>query len=471
MEPMMRVVQTAQGAEEYWKELDPHELRDYYSFRMDTVVVDSSQEFQTHKGFGGAFTESAAYTFANATKKNRDEILRAYFNKETGLAYNLGRTTINGCDFSLEPYTYVAEGDAKLNTFDMTREDKWVVPFIKMASEEAGEDLQIMCAPWSPPAFMKNNKDMNHGGRLLRKYYGAWAKYMVRYVKGMLERGIDIELLSVQNEPEAKQEWASCKFDATEEAMLAVDYIYEELKAEGLDEKIKIVILDHNRDILFRRVRETLAYKNAEDIVWGIAYHWYGSDKSEILTMAHEIYPKQHLLFTEGCVELVNNSGETSSKAGMGAWKHGEIYGHNMINDFNNYNEGWLDWNLVLDEKGGPNYAGNFCEAPIILDTKNDKLIYNISYYYIGHFSRYIKPGAKRVLCMNDSDKGIYSVAYKNPDGQIVVVVQSELSRRHKLSVTVDGKGINTDVPPHSITTFIVETDKDFIKKNLWFLN
>ena len=103
---------------------------------------------------------------------------------------------------------------------------------------------------------------------------------------------------------------------------------------------------------------------------------------------------------------MVNKFGETSSDAGMGAWKHGEIYGHNMINNFNNYNEGWIDWNLVLDEKGGPNYAGNFCEAPILVDTRNNKLIYNVSYYYIGHFSRFIKPGAKRILCMNDSDKG-----------------------------------------------------------------
>lgn len=317
MEPIIKIIQTAQGDEVKWRDLGVQELRDYFSFRMDTVVVDSSQEFQTHLGFGGAFTESAAYVMANAGEEAREKILKAYFNKESGLAYNLGRSTINGCDFSLEPYTYVEDGDVALQTFDMSREDKYVVPFIRQAGREAGENIKILCAPWSPPAFMKNNKSMNDGGRLLRKYYGAWAKYMVKYVKGMLERGVDIRTMSVQNEPEAKQTWASCKYDPTEEAMLAVDYIYEELKAEGLEDKIKIVILDHNRDIMFRRVRETLAYKNAKDIVWGIAYHWYGSDKSEILTMAHEIYPKQHLIFTEGCVELVNNSGSTSSKAGI----------------------------------------------------------------------------------------------------------------------------------------------------------
>lgn len=147
---------------------------------------------------------------------------------------------------------------------------------------------------------------------------------------------------------------------------------------------------------MFRRVRETLAYKNAKDIIWGIAYHWYGSDKSEILQWHTKYILSKDLIFTEGCVELVNNSGNTSSKAGIGAWKHGEIYGHNMINDFNNYTEGWIDWNLVLDEKGGPNYVGNYCEAPIMLNTETNEVIYNISYYYIGHFSKYIKPGAKK---------------------------------------------------------------------------
>ena len=180
MEPIMRIIQTAQGDDKAWRELEPQELRDYYSFRMDTVVVDSSQTFQTHIGFGGAFTEAAAYTLANASEETRKKVIEAYFNKEKGLAYNLGRTSINGCDFSLEPYTYVEEGDTELTTYHMDREDKWVVPFIKAAGKEAGEDIRILSAPWSPPAFMKNNKDMNNGGRLLRKYYGAWAKYMVK---------------------------------------------------------------------------------------------------------------------------------------------------------------------------------------------------------------------------------------------------------------------------------------------------
>ncbi len=457
MEPTIKVIQTAKGKGQPWKEMDSLELNKVYSFKMDTVDVDSSMTYQTNMGFGGSFTESSAYLLSETSEKNRKEIIEAYFNKEKGLAYNLGRTTIHCCDFSLEPYTYIEDGDVELKTFDISHEDKWIVPLIKDAEKEAGEELFLLASPWSPPAWMKNNKDINNGGRLLKKYYKVWAEYMVKYIEAMAERGITIELMSVQNEPAAKQLWASCKFDAIEEAEFAVDYLYPELKKKGLEDKVKIVIWDHNRDLMYRRVMESMTYKGAREAIWGIAFHWYVSDQSEILTMVHNHFPEKHLLFTEGCVELVNDSGHTSSKSGIGAWKHGETYGRNIINDYNNFNEAWIDWNLVLNEEGGPNYVGNYCEAPIIINSKTDEIEYNWSYYYIGHFSRYIKPGAVRISCMNDVERKVYSVAFKNPNGEIVIVVQNELNRRHRIALAIDGMGVNTELPPHSITTFIVE--------------
>lgn len=212
---------------------------------------------------------------------------------------------------------------------------------------------------------------------------------------------------------------------------------------------------------MFRRLNESMAYPGAREKVWGAAFHWYVSDKSEILTMVHEKFPEKHLLFTEGCVELVNNSGGTSSKAGIGAWKHGEIYGRNIIKDFNNYNEAWIDWNLLLNEIGGPNYVGNYCEAPVMYDRNTKEIMYNSSYYYIGHFSRYIEPGAVRICCRNDVDKGLYSVSFKNPNGDIVTVVQNELNRKQRLALVVDGQGTNTEIPAHSITTFITKNSQE----------
>lgn len=456
MRPMMRVIQSTRKEGRVWCEQNPLELNSVYSFKMDAVDVNSKKTFQTHLGFGGSFTESSAYLLANTSEKNRKEIIKAYFDKEQGLAYNLGRTTIGCCDFSLDPYVYIEDGDVELKTFDMSRDDKWIVPLIKDAEIQAGERFTLLCSPWSPPKFMKNNKDINNGGRLLKKFYKPWAKYMAKYVKGMLDRGIPIDMISIQNEPAAKQYWASCKYDATEEAEFAVDYLYPALQEAGLADDLNIVIWDHNRDLMYRRVMESMKYPGAKDIVWGTAVHWYCSDKSEILSMVHERFPDKHIIFTEGCVELVNKSGSTSSRAGMGAWKHGETYGRNIINDFNNHCEGWIDWNLVLDEAGGPNYVGNYCEAPILIDSRTDEIIYNWSYYYIGHFSRYIKPGAVRLWCANDVEKNVYSLAYKNPDGEIVVVVQNELNKWQRIAIVIDDMGTNTELPPHSITTFIL---------------
>ena len=345
----VKMVQTANGAQPVvWKELEEKQLSENYDLDTDTVLVNPNKEFQSFRGFGGSFTEAAAHTWANATAENKKEILRAYFNKETGLGYNMGRTTIHCCDFALEPYTYIEEGDHTLKTFSIERDKKWIIPFLKAAMEEAGEPLELLCSPWSPPPFMKTNHDINHGGSLKEDYYQIWASYMVRYIREMRAEGIEISMISVQNEPEAVQTWASCIYDATQEARFATDYLYKELEKEGLQNQVKIIIWDHNRDGIYRRAKEWFSYPKAEQVIWGIGFHWYVSDKSENLSMVHEAFPDKHLIFTEGCVELVNYSGVTSSNAGMGAWKHGETYGRNIINDMNHYNEAQIDWNCLM---------------------------------------------------------------------------------------------------------------------------
>lgn len=456
---MTKVIQTAKNSDRVWSPLADIVLGKTYHYDRDTIVVDSSVTFQKHMGFGGAFTEAAAYTLKNTTRENQKKIMQAYFDKKEGLAYNLGRTTIHGCDFSLEPYTYIEEGDEELRTFDMSRDEEAIIPMLHAANETAGEKLTLLCSPWSPPAFMKDNKDINHGGKLLKKYYKTWALYMVKYIKNMRDQGMDISMVSVQNEPAAKQIWASCKYDATEEAEFACDYLYKALENAGLSEKVKIIIWDHNRDMVYRRVKESMTYKGADEKIWGVGYHWYCCNKSENLSMVHREYPNMHILFTEGCVELVNVSGSTSSKEGAGAWTHGETYGRNIINDFNNYSEGWIDWNLILNEQGGPNYVGNYCEAPIMIDRNTDEVIYNTTYYYIGHFSKYIVPGALRLSCLNDVENGLYSLAYKNPNGDIIIVAQNEKETEEDIALVVDGKGADITLPPHSITTFIVEKE------------
>lgn len=453
----VEIIRTGGEANKVWEHLDGIHTRKDYGRGYNSIYVDSKEKFQTILGFGGAFTEATAHTWSISDEKCRKEIVEAYFDREKGLGYNLGRTTIGGCDFSLEPYTYIQEGDDELSTFSIKRDKGAIIPMIKKAEETAGHPIELMCSPWSPPAFMKDNDDINHGGKLLKKYYKTWAQYMVRYILEMKKQGMNITMVSVQNEPLAKQIWASCKYDALEEAEMAVDYLYPELEAAGLSDQVRVLVWDHNRDVAFNRMDEIMSYPGAKDIIWGMGYHWYVSDKSGILKMVHKKFPKQHIIFTEGCVELAQHTGSTSSTEEIGAWKHGEIYGRNMINDFNNYNEAWIDWNLLLNEEGGPNYVGNFCEAPVIYDRETGEVRYNSSYYYIGHFSRYVQAGAKRVGCYNDIECSVYSVAFENPNGDIIVVTQNEKESSQDISLIIDDEGVNISLPAHSITTFVIK--------------
>jgi glucosylceramidase len=154
-------------------------------------------------------------------------------------------------------------------------------------------------------------------------------------------------------------------------------------------------------------------------------------------------------------VELTTTSENAVHNGYLGSWSNGERYGRNIIGDFNNWSRGWIDWNLVLNEIGGPNHVHNYCEAPLMYDRNQKRLIYNNSYYYIGHFSKYIAVGAKR-LEISVTKEGVYAVAFRNPDGRIVVVAQNE-GFIAELALVVDGQGININLPDHSITTFMVD--------------
>lgn len=438
----------------YWVQLPERQMGTFDPSRR-VIAVNSRQTYQEFMGFGGAFTEAAAFTLSEAPAEVRDEAIRAYFSKDQGLGYVLGRVHIHSCDFALENYTYVEEGDTALETFDISREDKWVVPMIKDAMAYAQEPLKILASPWSPPAFMKDTKEMNYGGKLLPEYYQSWANYYAKFIHAMNEREIDIWGVSVQNEPLATQTWDSCIYTAEEERDFVKNHLGPVLEKECPE--TNIIIWDHNRDVLVERGAVVLADPEAAKYVWGTGNHWYVSEAFENLTALHNLFPDKHILFTEGCVELTTTSENAKFSGYLGSWSNCERYGRNIIGDFNNWSRGWIDWNLVLNELGGPNHVYNYCEAPIMYDRNKKELIYNNSYYYIGHFSKYIEVGAKR-LEISVTQEDVHAVAFKNPNGDIVVVAQNE-GWIAELCLVVDGEGININLPDHSITTFILKTE------------
>lgn len=412
------------------------------------IVVRSDISYQTHMGFGGAFTDSTVECYESLGESERKKVVSAYFSKE-GLNYNLARLTVHSSDFSSESYTYTNGDD--IESFDLSVEDAHKIPLIKKCMDERDGDITFFAAPWSPPAFAKTNGDMCHGGRLKDEYREFWAEYYARYLEEMKKRGVNISYASVQNEPEAIQTWESREVSAREEAEDIRDYLAPAFKRHGLD--VKFYLWDHNRDRMVRRTLDSMAVEGAREHIWGVGYHWYCCDQYENLSNLHTLFPNLHMLLTECCVELAYDSttGESSSS---GLWEHGERYARQIIGDLNNWSEGYIDWNLVLDERGGPNHAGNFCEAPIMLDGKGG-LIFNPSYWYIAHFSKYIRPGAKRIFCAGGAS-GVFQTAYKNPDGTLTIVVLNNSDRDFETNIDVDGTVTGVLLERHSIITMLV---------------
>jgi len=181
------------------------------------LSLDIAKSYQKIVGFGGAFTEAAAYTFYKMEPSKREEILKKYFDPEEGIGYSIGRVHIHSCDFSLGNYTYVEDFDTELKTFDISHEEQWTLPLIKAAIETRNGDITLLASPWSPPAWMKTNNDMNHGGHLLPQYGEVWANYYVKYIKAMRARGLNVWAITVQNETAAEMIWDSCLYSAEEE--------------------------------------------------------------------------------------------------------------------------------------------------------------------------------------------------------------------------------------------------------------
>ena len=413
-----------------------------------TVDIDTKETYQTIIGFGGGMTESSAYALSKLNKEQREILLRKYYDSEYGIGYTLGRTHINSCDFSLKSYTYVKEGDMTLDTFSLQHDKRYVIPLIKDILKITNNNLTILASPWSPPGYMKTNNKMKFGGKLKPEFRQLWADYYVKYIKHMKEEGINIWGVSVQNEPAAVQKWESCIYSADQERTFIKNYLGPTLKNEGLED-IKIIIWDHNRNKLISRVSPILNDSQASKYIWGSGIHWYVGENFESTTMLHKMFKNKHIIFTEGC-----NEGGVKP----GAWYTGERYGRNIIGDLNNFVEAWFDWNIFLDENGGPNHARNFCDAPIIINTKYRMVYYNSSYYYIGHFSKFIKPYAIRIKSsITSKNKKVYSLACINKDSSKVVVIMNESKKFEYVQLNIDKNNqYYFNLEPHSILTFIV---------------
>ena len=415
-----------------------------------SIFVNPRIRFQTMLGFGGAITDASSEVFAKLSPGVQEEFLEAYYGDD-GLAYSLARTTIHSADFGSGSYTYIEEGDAELKTFSIEHDRQFRIPLIKRAIEAAGGELLMYASPWSPPAFMKDNKNMLQGGKLLPAYYQSWANYYTRFIKAYEAEGIPIWGITVQNEPMATQRWESSIYTAEEERDFLKLYLGPTMEKEGLGDK-KIIVWDHNRDLIGNRANTIFGDPDASRYAWGIGYHWYevwtGSDAKHVnLQNVYESYPDKPILFTEGTIESFDATRYQY-------WPNAERYANDMINDFNSGVVGWTDWNILLDENGGPNHVGNFCFAPIHADTTTGELIYTPTYFYLGHFSKFIKPGARRVST-TVSQSFLLSASFVNPDGSYATVILNKTDKPISFNFYVGSQEAEWTIPARAIQTVV----------------
>lgn len=435
------VITTNEEKNQYWdkREVEAKPLEG----PMNIINIYPEVKYQSFHGFGGAITEAAAHIYHSVSKEKQQEIIEACYG-DSGLRYNMARIHMNSCDFALGNYTYIEEGDAELKTFDIEHDRKEILPMIKEAIGKAG-NLTFLMSPWSPPAFMKTNNEMNNGGSLKEEYYEAWANYFVRFIQEYKKEGVDISYVTVQNEPLAKQAWDSCVYTSEQEGRFAREFLGPKLEEAGLGD-IKIFIWDLNKEESYNWTKQVLSAEGTDKYVKGTALHWYTGDHFETIEMIRKMFPNQEVFFTEGCVEY-------SRFADSGEIQKAEMYAHDIIGNLNAGVSASIDWNLLLDHLGGPNHVGNFCAAPIMCEVEKDSVEKRLSYYYIGQFSRYIKKDAVKIgTTKYTADLDV--LGFLNPDGERVIVVLNKSEKEQEILLMENGEGIKMILAPHSIQTF-----------------
>ncbi|MCB9337075.1 MAG: glycoside hydrolase family 30 protein [Lewinellaceae bacterium] len=444
----------------------------------DSVVVKllPDQKYQTITGFGGSFTEASASLLNRLGKDNRQKILEAYFG-EKGARYSLTRTHINSCDFSLGQYSYApVEGDTALQNFSIEPDRDDIIPMIKDAQAISKEGFKIVSSPWTAPPWMKDNKNWV-GGKLLPEFYDTWALFFSKYIDAYKAEGIDIWGLTVENEPLGNgNNWESMHFTPEEMTLFVQNHLGPKLEADGKG-AVKILGYDQNREHLKEWVDVMFKDEASSKYYAGTAIHWYASTYEvfpDALQYAHQKAPGKHLIQSEACVDAEvphwqDDAWYWSKEGTDWGWdwapeqdkhlhpKYVPVYRYarDIIGCLNNWVDGWIDWNMVLDTQGGPNWFKNWCTAPVIVDPEKDEVYFTPLYYTLSHFSKFIRPGATRIGWeMNGSDLQV--TAAENPDGSVAVVVFNPTEKETPFTLSLGEQSKPLKISAKAIQTILI---------------
>jgi glucosylceramidase len=441
------------------------------------ININPEEKFQTITGFGGSFTEASAYLLNRLSKENRKKILDAYFGEE-GAKYSLTRTHIASCDFSLSNYTYAKlENDTLMENFTIEDDKNDLIPMILEAKAISKDGFKIISSPWSCPPWMKDNKNYV-GGKLLPEYNDAFALYFSKYLEAYKKEGIDIWGVTVINEPHGNgNNWESTLFSPEEMTLFVQNHLGPKLEKDGWKD-VKIFGYDQNRAGLPEWV--DAMYKNEETSKYfaGTAIHWYESTYDffpEQLQYAHKKAPNKYLIETEGCIDSEiphwkDDAWYWKKEATDWGWdwasekdkhlhpKYAPVnrYAGDIIGCLNNWVDGWVDWNMVLDRQGGPNWFKNWCVAPVIVDPEKDEVYFTPLYYVMAHFSKFMRPGAVKIGCTIDH-KELMATAVKNPDGTIAVAIFNPSEKSHSIEIKLNNNKTSITIPAKALQTIVIK--------------
>jgi glucosylceramidase len=442
----------------------------------DTLILKPEKKYQTITGFGGAFTESTAHLLNQLSDEKRQAVLEAYFG-EDGARYSLTRTHMNSCDFSLNSYSYApVPGDTNLQHFSIHEDTNDIIPIIKQAQNISKDGFKVVASPWTAPPWMKDNNTWN-GGKLLPRYYDTWALFFSKYAKAYAKEGIDIWAFTVENEPLGNDaSWESMHYTPEEMALFTKNHLAPRLAEDSID--AKILVYDQNRgEELKEYITPLLTDKELVSKIYGTAVHWYTGTKDwfpESLQYTHDLAPDKAIIHTEGCIDAEVPHWqddqwywqEEATDWGY-QWAKPENkhfhpkytptyrYARDIIGCLNNWVEGWIDWNMVLDDKGGPNLAQNWCIAPVLVKPEKNEVYYTPLYYVLSHFSKFIRPGAQRIgFEMNQ--KNLMATALQNKDGSYVLVVLNQNKKPQNLNVILGQQSVNFTIDQQALQTIVL---------------
>ncbi len=401
----------------------------------------------------------------------------AYFS-EAGANYSLTRTHINSCDFSLKQYAYaMVEGDKNLDNFSIEEDKNDIIPMILEAKSISKNGFNIIASPWTAPPWMKDNKSWI-GGKLLPEYNDTWALYYSKYIDAYKKEGIDIWGLTVINEPHGNgNNWESMLFSPEEMTLFVQNHLGPTLEAHGKSD-VKILGYDQNRAGLQEWVDAMFRDEKTSKYFAGTAIHWYESTYDyfpDALQYAHKKAPNKYLIQTEACVDSEiphwnDDAWYWKKEATDWGWdwasekdkhlhpKYAPVnrYATDIIGCLNNWVDGWVDWNMVLDKQGGPNWFKNWCTAPVIVDPEKDEVYFTPLYYIMSHFSKFMRPGAVKIGC-TIANQELMATAVKNPDGTIALAIFNPTDTLQTLEINLNQQKKNISINAKALQTVVIQ--------------